>query len=171
MNDVIYLDQYINNILDKIYSNNIICRLLYYDEPDALTQPDLEDNTVLFTDLDNRRIYPMVYTTENMGTPKSMLYIDVVNASLNNNNVYFKDVIVEITVLSHLSLWELTSESGSHCSLRINRLVHELNNLFNRQTIFGVGSLVFNYLQKVYVDRSFSGYKMCFETKDFSLNG
>lgn len=167
MNDIVYLDQYINNILDQLYSNDTICKLLYYDTPDALTSANLDDNTILFTDLSNRRIYPMVYTMENMDIPKSMLYIDVANASLNDRNVYFKDIIIEITILSHLSLWELTNEDSKYSALRINRLVHELNNLFNRQRVIGLGKMLFDCMQKVYVDRVFSGYKLSFQIVDF----
>lgn len=167
MGDIVYLNKYINTILEQLYSNNTICKLLYYDTPNALTSNNLDDNTILFTDLSNRRIYPMVYTMENMDIPKSMLYIDVSNASLDKKNIFFKDVCIEITILSHLDLWELTNDESEYSNLRINRLVHELNTLFHQKRVIGLGKMLFDVMQKVYVDRVFSGYKISFQVVDF----
>jgi hypothetical protein len=76
--NIIYLDQYINNILDKIYTDNELCKLLYYDVPNVDDYSNLADNTILYTDITNRRIYPMTYTLENMDLEKTNIPLKTV---------------------------------------------------------------------------------------------
>jgi len=169
--NVIYLDQYINALLKKLFADNELCKLLYYDVTNVSDYPDLVDNSILYTDLFNRRIFPMTYTLENMESEKTMLFIDIVNAELDDSNVFYKDINIDITVLSHLRLWELDNDVNGDIRLRLNAIINRLNDILNRQRVIGLGTMLFDYLQKIYVDRNYSGYKISFRTLDFTPNG
>lgn len=165
----IFLDKYLNDILTKIYANQNLCKYLYYDNQTPLSMTDIADTTVLFTDKDNQKIFTTPFSVDNADYMKSTLTINVYDARVDQGNVFYKDIRVDFHVISHVRLWELTADSGE-CKLRPNGIVHELNNLFLRQSTVGIGKNQYSYMRNVYPNQWFAGYRYCLSGKDFVLN-
>lgn len=163
------LDKYLNDVLAKIYTNQNLCKLLYYDVTNPLSQADIADTTILKTDLENKRILTTPFTVDVSNTQKSTLTINI-NESDVYKETYYKNIKIDFIILSHLHLWELDAATTSQTSLRPNLIVHELASLFLRENTIGIGKNHYAYLKKYQPSAWFAGYVYCLSGLDFALN-
>ena len=138
------IDKYINDILTKIYANQDLCKLLYYDDRNPLSQSDLADTSVLKTDKLNQRIYITPFSFETTDKTKSTLHIIVNNFELDENTKYFNDLEIDFVICINVRLWEIF-DGSDETKTRLSLIVDELLNTFNRQQSKGIGKNHFQF--------------------------
>ena len=82
--------------MDKIYTSQNLCKYLYYDVKNPLSYADFSYTSILFTDADNKKIFTTPFSIDNADTQKSTLTINVSYSRVVPDNVYFKNVKVEV---------------------------------------------------------------------------
>lgn len=126
------IDKYINDILTKIYANQNLCKLLYYDVDDPLSQSDIVDTTVLRTDKENQRIFVTPFSIDTEDEVKSKLHVMINNFSLDSKTKYYLDFDIDFIISINTQIWELTGENGE-VKTRLSLIVHELLQTFNHK--------------------------------------
>lgn len=166
--NIVFLNKYLNDILSKIYTNQNLCKYLYYDVDNPLDMPDIIDTKILYTDKNNQKIFTTPFSIDNADYMKSTLTIEIYDAEVDSSNSFYKNLRFNFHIISHVRLWELASNDGE-CNLRTNAIIHELNNLFLRKETVGLGRNQYSYMKKTYPNQWFSGYLYCLSAKDFVL--
>jgi hypothetical protein len=101
-----WLDDNINDIFDKIYDNQNLCKLLYYDVSNPYTQPDIVDTTVLRTDKNKQKLFPYLFAPDIVDKQKTTLHVCFKDFRLSDN-IMFKPAKVDFHVVCHELLWDL----------------------------------------------------------------
>lgn len=121
-------------IVDKILNNSRIQRLLYYTSSDALDKPNLNDDQKLELLEHNIKIIPKIKVDN---TNYNYLLISF-NNFLQSNNPEFRDNIIEFDIICHLDNWQLRD-----FELRPFKIAAELDTMFNKKKMTGIGLLEF----------------------------
>ena len=121
-------------IVDKIYKNPRIQRLLYYTTSDALDRPNLTDDQQLELLEHNIKIVPKIKVDN---TKYNYLLVSF-NNFLLSSNPEFRDNIIEFDIICHLDNWQLKD-----FALRPFKIAAELDFMFNKKKLTGIGLLEF----------------------------
>ena len=121
-------------IVDKIYKNPRIQRLLYYTTSDALDRPNLTDDQQLELLEHNIKIVPKI----KVDNEKYNYLLISFNNFLLSNNPEFRDNIIEFDIICHLDNWQLRD-----FALRPFKIAAELDYMFNDKKLTGIGLLEF----------------------------
>ena len=121
-------------IVDKILNNPRIQRLLYYTSSDALDKPNINDDQKLELLKNNIKIIPKIKVDN---TNYNYLLISF-NNFLQSNNPEFRDNIIEFDIICHLDNWQLKD-----FELRPFKIAAELDSMFNKKKMTGIGLLEF----------------------------
>lgn len=162
------IDKYLNNIKNKILDNQNLCKLLYYNQRNPLSQPNLDDTSILYKDKLNQKLYFTPYTEDADSESKSTLNVVVTEFKLDQKSKYFKELKIEFIIMIHHDLWTLDDGSGD-IILRPNAIWDEINRTFYDNSS-GIGRDIFDYSGLVRSrNGQYSGYKYCMDTKDIPL--
>lgn len=163
------LDDYISTIKQKIESKQDLCKLIYYDDDEPLSQTDLTDTTIL-TDRDSqyRRVYFVPFDPNIHATQQTTIHVELSDSEVSRDTFY-KTLDISFIILTHNHMWELYTSDGS-ISLRPNKILTELVELFNCQQSIGVGHPYFSKLENIYLNEKVAGYKVTFKNVDFTEN-
>ena len=123
-------------IMSKILSNKNILKLLYYTTNDKDKMEDL-NSTQIKSLISNRQIsaIPQVKINKNK---LSYLLITFDSFTPNYENEYYRDHIIEFKILCHFDDWDL-----ENYELRPYRIAGELDAMFNKAHLTGIGELTF----------------------------
>jgi len=158
------LGQNINQLVLSLVTNDTLCKLLYYNVPDPLSQPSVPSPStdVLFNNLFPYPYSPIAETNE----------ISLLNVYLDNfrpEKVKFKESLVICDVVCHQELWQLT---GSSNGLRPYLIMNEIDDMFNQQDyIIGIGKMQFNSARVFFpagIESKFCGYQLTYKILDFN---
>lgn len=158
-----------NDILTKIYGSQDLCKYLYYDVGDPLSQPDIADTKILYDDKQNQRIIDTPFNLAIVNNEFTTLTINVNESQLDMRTVFYNDIDIEFFVICSYRNWNLTSNSGES-KLRPNAIISELMTLFSRETTVGVGSNYKGKLNKLFPNQQVGGYRLTFRGMDFVTN-
>lgn len=156
------MNKYINAIAAKIYENQTLCKYLYYDYDDPLSQPDIADTTILYTDENNKRLLfkPFVSNVEDERITRLNVVIEDVSTDRTS---YFKLVNLDCIIICHNDLWNVEITDGD-IGIRPLLIWDELDSIFVREFTRGVGSDQFSYVRLMYFNDNFTGYKICYKS-------
>jgi hypothetical protein len=162
------IDKYLNDIKVKILANNDLCRLLYYNDDNPLSMPNLPDTSILYRDKLNQKLFFTPFVDDSDSEAKSTLNVVVNNFKLDPATKYFKDISIDFIVMIHNNLWILDDGSGE-IKLRANAIWKEINNtFFDHRT--AMGKNLFDYCKMVRTkDGLYSGYVFCSTATDLPL--
>ena len=158
------LNEDINKVLDKLVSNQNLCKLLYYNDSNPLSQTSLTDPPSLLYSL----IFPYPTAIETFkdsdGNPVASSIINVLfdNFKLGTKNHKFKSGDLTFIILSHISLWRL-----SDSTLRPFCLLNEIDEMFSEQRVIGIGKGEFERCGLIWQD-NYSGYKLTYKNYEFA---
>lgn len=147
-------------IINKLISNQRICRLLKYSVRDPFSS-ELEDVDGL--QLINKQILmvPKLYDDDNW----KVSYISAVfeNFVINELNPEFKYAVLRFDVACPYDEWLLDDNS-----LRPYRLMEEIDTMFNGSKLSGIGTLQFHRTDLLNISPQLGGYVMRYNINDFN---
>jgi hypothetical protein len=164
------IDNYLNQIAIKIYSNQNLCKLLYYIETDnPLNEPNLVDTSIIRTNKINRSLYFEPFTWQFPEIACAWLFVEVTNFKPDEGNIYFKNMSINFLVVVANSLWEI-NDGSNEIKMRPNMIIYELNSLFNNKRITGIGHNFIRRGDLIKFNELYSGYLYAISAHDFTLN-
>lgn len=121
-------------IIDSIFSNKTLLKLLYYASKDALERPALTEEQKLEMVDKNIKIRPKVYVDNDV---KTYIIIRIRNFVPSSNPEY-RSCIIEFDICCHMEQWGMKD-----FKLRPYRIAAELDSMFTDKHLSGIGTLDF----------------------------
>ena len=155
-------------ITTAMMKNERLKKLLYYTTKDCLDKPQLtqEQNIELFGK--NIKLIPKLYVD---GSVYNYIIINFDNFSRNVTNPEFRDNIITFDIICHFDQWQLKD-----FQLRPYRIAAELDSIFDKQHLSGIGELEFLGANQIPINDEYAGLCLAYtaihgeEDKKFMLN-
>lgn len=154
------LNKNVMYLSELFLSNQNLCKLLYYNESSPLSQPDIEDTSLLLFN----KLLPQPKSVDAINEKNTILTYVFSNAKLNRNNLKFKDSKLIIQIICHLSLWKI--DEGN----RVYLIAEEIDKILNelRNTKLSIGNVLFDsWVYREYSDQ-YCGYYLTYDLCDFN---
>lgn len=147
-------------IANKLKSNPILCRLLYYSDKDPLSpnHPDVDGQSLLGK---NIRLVPLILDS-NMELESYVIAI-MDDFRLNERNPDFKINSIRFDVVCPYSKWEV-----DEASLRPFLIMQEIDEMFNEGKLAGIGNLTFQGARRLVLSPQLGGYSMEYFSDEFN---
>ena len=142
-----------------LLSSQNLCKYLYYDIAEPLTQPDFDDTSILLFD----RIHPTPIVPTVTDSAKSFITIVQDEFSLARTNTAFKISKIVFNVLCHIDLWMMPGTG----KIRPYTILNEIDKLFNEQRVLGIGKLQFSNGRWIVVNDKWQGYQISYKAYEF----
>lgn len=137
-------------ITGMIIKNDNLKRMLYYTSRDCLSKPKLTEDQTLEVFDNNIKIVPKLYVD---GSVYNYLLISFDNFTENITNPYFRDNVIEFDIICHLDQWRLKD-----FQLRPYRIAAELDSMFNKKHLTGIGVLNFLSGSQIILTDEYAGF-------------
>ena len=128
------LEKDMNLIVDKIFKNERLKRLLHYTTKDALDRKNLTADETLALFGKNIKLVPKL-TVDNTVLNYIIISFDNFTPS---GNPEFRDNIIEFDIICHFDQWNLKD-----FSLRPYKIAGEIDSMFIGKHLTGIGELQF----------------------------
>ena len=143
-----------NLIINKMFKNERLKRLLYYTTPDALNKPNIGEDASLDLIYNNIKIVPKLYIDG-----KVLNYIIInFNNFTPSKNPEFRDNIIEFDIVCHFDQWQLRD-----FALRPYKIAAEIDSMFNNTHLTGIGELQFLGMSQININDEFGGVCLMYE--------
>lgn len=134
-------------IMERLLSNQGICKALKYTEPNFLDMPDVTDPS----DLIGSRIFPYYRVPDTEEDTSTYILMSFRNYRPVKNS--FKSGIINIFAIAHKDLI-----MTDHGFLRYDYMISEIDNLMNNERGIGIGKLDFHQMDEVsFINDAFIG--------------
>ena len=152
-------------IANKIMNNQNICRLLKYqtrdpflEECNGKQQPNIDGSELINKQI---LIVPKIFDD----STQKMSYITAIfdNFVVNPLNPEFKISTIRFDVACPYDEWLLNSHS-----LRPYLIMQELDNMFNKSKLAGIGNLLFYRADNLVLTPWMGGYSMVYKINEFN---
>lgn len=161
------LEKDLQLITDKVIKNERLKKLLYYTVPDCLQKPNLTIDQTYELFGKNIKIVPKLTVD-----PEVLNYV-VINFDnfTQSGNPEFRDNIVEFDIVCHYDQWQL-----GDFQLRPYRIAAEIDTMFNRKHLSGIGTLRFLGATQIILTDEFGGLCLMYtavhgeDDKKFMIN-
>ena len=124
-----------NLIVDMIFKNDRLKKLLYYTTKDCMNQPNLNDDETLSLFGKQIKLVPKLYVD---GSVLNYIIINFDNFTRNATNPEFRDNIIEFDIICHFDQWQMKD-----FQLRPYKIAAEIDTMFNDKHLTGIGKLEF----------------------------
>src|SRR5665648_1134780 len=105
MSRFLELNDNITTVLIKLTSNQNLCKLLYYNSYDPLSEVDINDTFSLVFD----KIHPFPFTPNIDGIATSQINVLFDDFQLGKDNPAFKNNRLTFIIMCHSDLWRMDS--------------------------------------------------------------
>ena len=122
-------------IVDKIFKNNRLKKMLFYTTRDCMSKPNLTDDETIEMFGKNIKIVPKLVVDNSV---LNYIIISFDNFTGNMTNPEFRDNIVEFDIICHFDQWQMKD-----FELRPYKIAAELDSMFNGKHLTGIGKLEF----------------------------
>ena len=149
------IDKDMSIIVDNIFKNDRLKKLLYYTIPDCLEEgkyPKLDAKQTAELFGKQIRIVPKITIDSSV---LNYIIIDFDNFIPNRTNPEFRDNIISFTIVCHFDQWNLGG-----FDLRPYRIAAELDALFNNTHLTGIGTLQFLGCNQQLINEEFAGLSL-----------
>lgn len=148
------IEKDMNIIINKMFENDRLKKLLYYNTKDCLNQPKLTEEQTLSLINKQIKMVPKLYVDKSILT-----YIII---SFDNftpsENPEFRDNIIEFDIICHFDQWQMND-----FKLRPYRIAAEIDMLFNNQKLTGIGELQFLGANQIILTDEFAGLCLMYQ--------
>ena len=154
-------------VVDYLFKNNKLKKLLYYTTKDCLTQPNLTDDETLGMFGKQIKMIPKLQVD---GEVLNYIIVSFDNFT-PNENTEFRDNIIEFDIICHFDQWQMND-----FQLRPYRIAAELDTMFNDKHLTGIGTLKFLGANQMILTDEFAGLCLMYsathgeEDKKHTLN-
>lgn len=136
----------ISNIMLK---NRRLKNLLYYTTPDCLDKPEVPEEEAYAMFGKNIRMVPKLDVNESI---LNYIFIKFSDFTPNATNTEFRDNVIEFDIVCHLDQWQMKD-----FQLRPYRIAAELDSMFDKQRLTGIGTLNFLGADPIMLSDEFAG--------------
>ena len=148
------MEKDMNLIVNKMFKNERLKRLLYYNSRDALRRPNITEDQALELIQNNIKIVPKMYVD---GSVLSYIIINFKNFT-PSENPEFRDNIIEFDIICHFDQWQLED-----FALRPYKIAAEIDSMFNNTHLTGIGELQFIGATQTVLTDEFAGVCLLYE--------
>lgn len=141
-------------IIDKMFKNERLKRLLYYNSRDALRKSNITEDQSLELINKNIKIVPKLYVD---GSVLSYIIINF-DKFIPSENPEFRDNIIEFDIICHFDQWQLED-----FALRPYKIAAEIDSMFNNTHLTGIGELQFIGATQTVLTDEFAGLCLLYE--------
>lgn len=136
-------------IVDALLKNERLKKLLYYDVPNALDQPNVPQDKAMAMFGNQIKIVPKIYVD-----PKNWCYVNILFDTFqpNNTNPAFRDNKIQFDIICHFNQWNLKD-----FALRPYKIAAELDTMFNNKRLTGIGKTQFYGANRIVLNNEFAG--------------
>lgn len=124
-----------NLIVDMIFKNDRLKKMLYYTTKDCMNKPNLTEDETISLFGNQIKIVPKLYVDNSV---LNYIIISFDNFSQNATNPEFRDNIIEFDIICHFDQWQMKD-----FELRPYKIAAEIDSMFNDQHLTGIGTLKF----------------------------
>ena len=137
-----------NLIMDKMFKNERLKRLLYYTTKDALNKPNVTEDQMLEMIGKNIKTVPKLYVD---GSVLNYIIISFDNFT-PSSNPEFRDNVIEFDIICHFDQWQLQD-----FALRPYKIAAEIDSMFNGKHLTGIGEVEFLGANQVILTDEYAG--------------
>ena len=148
------MEKDMNLIINKMFKNERLKRLLYYTDKNALNRPNLTEDQSLELINNNIKIVPKMYVD---GSVLNYIIINFKNFT-PSENPEFRDNIIEFDIICHFDQWQLQD-----FALRPYKIAAEIDSMFNNTHLTGIGTLQFVGATQTVLTDEFAGVCLLYE--------
>ena len=142
-------------LIDYFLKNERLKKLLYYDTPSALAQPDLSDEKSVGLLGKQIKIVPKLKVDK----PEfCYVIISFDNFTPNGRNPEFRDNIISFDIVCHFDQWSL-----GDLQLRPYKIAAEIDSMFNRKKLTGIGEIQFLGANQIVLSDEFAGLTLMYQ--------
>ena len=143
-----------NLIINKMFKNERLKRLLYYTDKNALNRPNLSEDQSLELINNNIKIVPKLYVDSSV-----LNYIIIsFDKFAPSKNPEFRDNVIEFDIVCHFDQWQLQD-----FALRPYKIAAEIDSMFNNTHLTGIGTLQFIGATQIVLTDEFAGVCLMYE--------
>ena len=148
------MEKDLNLIINKMFKNERLKRLLYYTDKNALNKPNITEDQSLELINKNIKIVPKLYVDS------SVLNYIIINFDkfTPSRNPEFRDNIIEFDIVCHFDQWQLED-----FALRPYKIAAEIDSMFNNTHLTGIGELQFIGATQIVLTDEFAGVCLMYE--------
>lgn len=148
------IEKDMNIIINKMFENDRLKKLLYYNTKDCLNKPKLTEEQTLSLINKQIKMVPKLYVD------KSVLNYIIISFDnfTQSTNPEFRDNIIEFDIICHFDQWQMND-----FKLRPYRIAAEIDMLFNNQKMTGIGELQFLGANQIILTDEFAGLCLMYQ--------
>jgi len=157
------LNSKIIKIIEILESNQDLCKYLYYPNNDPLSEPNIDDTSILTM----KNIFPLPKDTNAITDKISLINVYFQSSKPYRNNSGFREIYLCIDVMCHLDLWLIDEGIRAYC------ICNKIDEIFNNQHIsdLSINNIYFENSQVSYYSDYYYGYKMVYKLSSESNVG
>lgn len=142
-------------IINYLFKNENLKKLLYYNSKDCLKKPKVSDEKLVEMFGKNIKIVPKLTVDNDVLT-----YIVVSFDSFTpSDNPEFRDNIIEFDIICHFDQWLLDD-----MKLRPMRIAAEIDTMINNKRLTGIGKVDFLGASQIILTEEFGGLCLLYQT-------
>ena len=143
-------------LVDRFLKNERLKKLLYYDVPNALEQPNVPQDKTFEMFGKQIKIVPKLKVDK----PEfCYVIISFDNFTPNMTNTEFRDNIISFDIVCHFDQWNLKD-----MQLRPYKIAAEIDSMFNRKKLTGIGEIHFLGANQIVLSDEFAGLTLMYQT-------
>lgn len=150
------IDKDMELLVNHFLKNDRLLKLLYYDTPNALSQPQVPQDKALAMFGKQIKIVPKLKVDQ----PEfCYIIISFDNFTPNMTNPEFRDNIVSFDIVCHFDQWNL-----GDFALRPYKIAAEIDSMFNKKRLTGIGTVDFLGANQIVLSDEFAGLTLIYQT-------
>ena len=143
-------------LVNKFLKNDRLKKLLYYDVPNALEQPNVPQDKTFEMFGKQIKIVPKLKVDK---PEVCYVIISFDNFTPNMTNPEFRDNIISFDIVCHFDQWNLKD-----MQLRPYKIAAEIDSMFNRKKLTGIGEILFLGANQIVLSDEFAGLTLMYQT-------
>ena len=149
----------LKRILNKILKNDTLVKLLYYNDSNIDSKPNLSDSEKAALINDYIKIVPKIPKDIDA---KNYLIIQMDKFSAVNEDTRYRSFILSFDILCHPDNWIM-----DNYMLRPFRVMQELDSMFNVSKLHSLGPATFISANQLTISEELMGYSIYYSVYDF----
>lgn len=145
----------LQKIINRLISNKDLLKLLYYNDKDPLSQPDLTEEQIKEEVLEKLiKIIPRIGPKE---TANSIVSVRVTSARRNLENNEFRDITIAVEIFVPLTQWIIKDSN-----LRPFAIMGEIQKSLDNKKINGLGRMIGGEFNLNFLTEEISAYEQSY---------